>query len=174
MKSAFAPVPAPCQIPSSIEAWSLVDAHIHRTNLHLKGKWMSKACGWKLFFRNQRRHSVIHRRDASWSIRGQRNPERRHGRPRSVQGRRNPEHRDPLLKPVKMVFEFKLHKHGSGVCFASSSARRRGRQREKTTANSQHAVVREEFAIPTEKRQQQRTTAWATKQNKQFDWGRLY
>ena len=64
-------------------------------------------------------------------VRGQKNPERRHGRPRSVRGRRNPEHRDPLLKPVKMVFEFKLHKHGSGVCFASSSARRRGRQRER-------------------------------------------
>ena len=131
MKNAFAKVPAPCQIRSSIETWLLVDADVHRTNLHLKGKWMSKACGWKLFFRNQRRHSVIHHRAAPLSIQGQRNPERRHGRPRSVRGRRNPEHREPLLKPVKMVFEFKLHKHGAGVCFASSSARRRGRQRER-------------------------------------------
>ena len=41
-----------------------------------------------------------------------------------------------------------------------------------TTATSQQATVREEIASPTEKRQQQRTTAWATKQNKQCDRGR--
>ena len=40
-----------------------------------------------------------------------------------------------------------------------------------TTATSQQAAVREEFASPTEKRQQQGTTAWATEQNKQFDRG---
>ena len=39
---------------------------------------------------------------------------------------------------------------------------------------SQQAAVREEFASPTEKRQQQGTTAWATEQNKQFDRGRSY
>ena len=38
-----------------------------------------------------------------------------------------------------------------------------------TNATSQQAAVREEFASPTEKRQQQGTTAWATEQNKQFD-----
>ena len=43
-----------------------------------------------------------------------------------------------------------------------------------TTATSQQAAVREEFVSPTEKRQQQRTTAWATEQNKQFDRGRSY
>ena len=43
-----------------------------------------------------------------------------------------------------------------------------------TTATSQQAAVREEFASPTEKRQQQGTTAWATEQNKQFDRGRSY
>ena len=41
-----------------------------------------------------------------------------------------------------------------------------------TTATSQQAAVREEFASPTEKRDQQGTTAWATEQNKQFDRGR--
>ena len=41
-----------------------------------------------------------------------------------------------------------------------------------TTATSQQANVREEFASPTEKRDQQGTTAWATEQNKQFDRGR--
>ena len=41
-----------------------------------------------------------------------------------------------------------------------------------TTATSQQAAVREEFASPTEKRQQQGTTAWATEQNKQFVRGR--
>ena len=41
-----------------------------------------------------------------------------------------------------------------------------------TTATSQQAAVREEFVSPTEKRRQQRTTAWATEQNKQFDRGR--
>ena len=41
-----------------------------------------------------------------------------------------------------------------------------------TTATSQQAAVCEEFARPTETRQQQRATAWATKQNKQFDQGR--
>ena len=41
-----------------------------------------------------------------------------------------------------------------------------------TTATSQQAAVREEFASPTEKRQQQGTTAWTTEQNKQFDRGR--
>ena len=41
-----------------------------------------------------------------------------------------------------------------------------------TTATSQQATVREEFASPTEKRDQQGTTAWATEQNKQFDRGR--
>ena len=43
-----------------------------------------------------------------------------------------------------------------------------------TTATSQQAAVREEFASPTEKRQQRGTTAWATEQNKQFDRGRPY
>ena len=47
-------------------------------------------------------------------------------------------------------------------------------ERETTAATSQQSAVREEFASPTEKRQQQRTTAWATKQNKQFDRGRSY
>ena len=41
-----------------------------------------------------------------------------------------------------------------------------------TTATSQQAAVREEFVNPTEKRQQQGTTAWATEQHKQFDRGR--
>ena len=41
-----------------------------------------------------------------------------------------------------------------------------------TTATSQQAAVREEFVSPTEKRQQQGTTSWATEQNKQFDRGR--
>ena len=41
-----------------------------------------------------------------------------------------------------------------------------------TTATSQQAGVREEFASPTEKRQQKGTTAWATEQKKQFDRGR--
>ena len=100
MKNALASVPAPFQTSSSIETWSFPDGRIPRTNLHLKGKSMSRACGWKPFSRNPRRHSVIHRRDAPLSIRRQRNPERRHGRPRSVQGRRSPEHREPLLKPV--------------------------------------------------------------------------
>ena len=39
-------------------------------------------------------------------------------------------------------------------------------------ATSQQAAVREEFMSPTEKRQQQGMTAWATEQNKQFDRGR--
>ena len=39
-------------------------------------------------------------------------------------------------------------------------------------ATSQQAAVREEFVSPTEKRQQQGTTAWASEQNKQFDRGR--
>ena len=100
LKNALASVPAPFQTPSSIETWSFPDGRIPRTNLHLKGKSMSRACGWKPFSRNPRRHNVIHRRDAPLSIRGQRNPERRHGRSRSVRGRRNPEHREFLLKPV--------------------------------------------------------------------------
>ena len=44
----------------------------------------------------------------------------------------------------------------------------------KTIATSQQAAVCEEFASPTEKRQQQGTTTWATEQNKQFDRGRSY
>ena len=40
-------------------------------------------------------------------------------------------------------------------------------------ATTQQAAVREEFVSPTEKLQQQGTTAWATEQNKQFDRGRL-
>ena len=47
-----------------------------------------------------------------------------------------------------------------------------GIDEKKTTATSQQAAVREEFASPTGKRQQQGTTAWATEQNKQFDQGR--
>ena len=42
-----------------------------------------------------------------------------------------------------------------------------------TTATSQQATVREEFVGPTEKRQQQGTTAWAAEQNTQFDRGKL-
>ena len=61
---------------------------------------------------NPRRHSVIHRRDAPRSIRGQRNPERRRNRPPSVRGR-GLGHRVPKrkwrkkfspLKPVWVVF----------------------------------------------------------------------
>ena len=40
-------------------------------------------------------------------------------------------------------------------------------------ATTQQATVREEFVSPTEKLQQQGTTAWATEQNKQFDRDRL-
>ena len=43
-----------------------------------------------------------------------------------------------------------------------------------TTAISQKAAVREEFVSPTEKRQQQETTAWATEQHKQIDRGRSF
>ena len=39
-------------------------------------------------------------------------------------------------------------------------------------ATSQQAAAREEFARPTNKRQQQWMTVWATEQNKQFDRGR--
>ena len=42
-----------------------------------------------------------------------------------------------------------------------------------TTATSQQAAAREGFVGSTEKRQQQRTTAWATEQDKQFGRGRL-
>ena len=42
---------------------------------------------------------------------------------------------------------------------------------EATTGTSQQAPAREELARPTKKRQQQRTTAWTTKQSKQFDPG---
>ena len=38
-----------------------------------------------------------------------------------------------------------------------------------TTTTTQQAAVREEFVSPTEKLQQQGTTAWATEQHKQFD-----
>ena len=41
-----------------------------------------------------------------------------------------------------------------------------------TIATSQQAAVREELARPTKKRQQQRTTAWTTEQNKQLERGR--
>ena len=47
-------------------------------------------------------------------------------------------------------------------------------EKETTAAASQYAAVCEDFASPTEKRQQQETTAWATEQNKQFDRGRSY
>ena len=43
------------------------------------------------------RHSAIHRRDPPRSIRGQKNPERRHGRPRSIRGQ-DPEHHKPKRK----------------------------------------------------------------------------
>ena len=118
--------------------------------------------------------SVIHRRDALRSIRGQSNPERRHGRPRSVRGRRNPEYRDPFetstdgfLNPnfTSTAQEcVLLHQPDVGV----------DDDEKETTATSQQAAVREEFASPTEKRQQQGTTAWATEQNKQLDLGRSY
>ena len=41
-------------------------------------------------------------------------------------------------------------------------------------ATTQQTTVREEFASPTEKRQQQGMTAWAIEQNKQFDRGWSY
>ena len=47
-------------------------------------------------------------------------------------------------------------------------------ENKETTATLQQAAVREEFVSPTEKRQQQGTTTWATEQNKQFDRGRSY
>ena len=60
--------------------------------------------------RTSHSHSVIHRRDVPRSIRGQRNPERRHGCPRSVQSQMDPGYWElkhqwrrkdfSLLKPV--------------------------------------------------------------------------
>ena len=47
-----------------------------------------------------------------------------------------------------------------------------GRRQERNYDTSQQAAVREECARPTKKRQRQRTTAWTTKQSKQFDRGR--
>ena len=41
-----------------------------------------------------------------------------------------------------------------------------------TTATTQQAAVREEFARPTKKQQRHRMTAWTTEQSKQFDRGR--
>ena len=41
-----------------------------------------------------------------------------------------------------------------------------------TTATSKQAAVSDVFVSPTEKLQQQGTTAWVTEQNKQFDRGR--
>ena len=83
-------------------------------------------------------HSVIHRRDAPRSIRGQRNPESRDGRPRSVRGH-DPEYREPKRKwkrknfpLLKLLygwfFAFKLHKHRAGVYSTSSTRHRNGRQ----------------------------------------------
>ena len=40
-----------------------------------------------------------------------------------------------------------------------------------TTATSHQTAIREEFARPAKKRQQQKTTAWTTNQSKQFDRG---
>ena len=45
---------------------------------------------------------------------------------------------------------------------------------DEATDSKVQAGIREEFASPTEKQQQQGTTAWATEQNKQFDRGRSY
>ena len=42
-----------------------------------------------------------------------------------------------------------------------------------TTTTTQQAAVRKEFVSPTEKQQQQGTTAWGTEQNKLFERGRL-
>ena len=97
---------------------------------------MSRDCGWKPFSRNPRRHSVIHRRDAPRSIRGQRNPESRDGRPRSVRGQ-DPEYRNlkrkrrrksfSLLKPVYMVFCIQIEQAPSRsmFCFITQTSRRR-------------------------------------------------
>ena len=107
---------------------------------------------------------------------GQKNPEICDSRSRSVQGQ-DPEHREPrrkprknfsLLKPVWMVFCVQqkyilLPQPDVGVD-----------DEKETTATSQQAAVREEFASPTEKRQQQGTTAWTTEQNKHFDRGRSF
>ena len=49
-----------------------------------------------------------------------------------------------------------------------------GYDEKEATATSQQAAVREEFASPTEKRQQQGATAWATEKNKQFDRDQSY
>ena len=45
---------------------------------------------------------------------------------------------------------------------------------DEAAASKVQAGFREEFATPTEKRQQQGATAWATEENKQFDRGRSY
>ena len=47
-------------------------------------------------------------------------------------------------------------------------------EKETTAATSQQAAVCEDFASPSEKRQQQGKTASATEQNKQFDRGRSH
>ena len=81
--------------------------------------------------------------------------------------------RAPFKTSIDGFLKSKFHKHGAGVCL-SSSARRRGRRRERNYCYFTTSRVREEFASLTEERQQQGTTAWATEQNKQFDRSRSY
>ena len=102
------------------------------------------------------------------------NPERRHGRPRSVQGRRNPEYRDPFKTSTDEFLNPNFTRTAQECVLLHQPDVGVDDDEKETTATSQRAAVREEFASPTEKRQQQGTTAWATKQNKQFDLGRSY
>ena len=117
--------------------------------------------------------------DVPWSIRGQRNPESRDGRPRSVQVKiRSIASRDANGGRF-FHFEFSMDDFLRSNCRSTEQEYILlgqldvGGDDEKE-ATSQQAAVREEFASPTEKRQQEGATAWATEQNKQFDRDRSY
>ena len=112
---------------------------------------------------------------------GSKEPREPRRSPASVRGQ-DPEYRNlkrkrrrknfSFFKPVWIVFCIQIAQAPSRSIFYQPDV---GVDDEKeTTAISQQGAVHEELASPTEKRQQQGTTAWATEKNKQFDWGRSY
>ena len=116
---------------------------------------------------------MIHRRDAPRSIRGLSEP----GTPRSPAIGTGSEEPGAWRAPFKTSIDGFLNPNFTSTeqeCVLLHQPDIGVDGEKETTATSQQAAVREEFASPMEKRQQQGTTAWTTEQNKQLDRGRSY
>ena len=177
-------MPASIWNPSILSYTTRGNHTLHNSTL-LIWELTSKHWEYKFYFCSPRRHyNVLHRHD---------------GRPRSVRGQINPMYREPRIPVRRERTNFPTRCIGSRE--SQSGERERifplqasvdvslnvrytspgqacgflqpdvGVDDEEKTATFQQTAAREEFARPSNERQQQRMTEWTTKESRQFDPG---